>query len=505
MKIFSAEQVRKADAYTIEHEPVNSIDLMERASVQCYEWLLAKLAGRNPVFYIFCGPGNNGGDGLAIARMLWKANYMVRVAIPDEERKYSNDFRMNHTRLRESGIKPVYYSEALSWEPGESDIIIDAIFGSGLSKPISGLASEVIHFINRLDSFVVSIDIPSGLFVDHPVQKESPVVNADYTLSFQFPKLAFLFAENDLHVGEWTVLPIGLDAEMIDSEACSNFFTTKSTIKSLVKVRRKFSHKGTYGHALLISGSYGKTGAAVLSSKACLRSGVGLLTTHIPSSGYSILQSSVPEAMLSLDANDKECSRPPDLSPYNAVGVGPGLGTSAEAKSLMRLLIQDCKIPMVLDADALNILSEEKTWQAFIPVGSILTPHPKEFERLAGKSSNGFETLEKLKEYCIRHKVYIVLKGAYTITCTPSGTCFFNSTGNSGMATGGSGDVLTGIITGLLAQHYTALDACLLGVYLHGLSGDLAADESGKQAVIAGDIIQYIGRAYKKIESITAD
>jgi NAD(P)H-hydrate epimerase len=290
-----------------------------------------------------------------------------------------------------------------------------------------------------------------------------------------------------------------LHAEINESEPCNHYFVTKNGIKRLIKLRRKFSHKGTFGHALLISGSLGKTGVTVLASRACLRSGTGLVTAHIPISGYQIMQSSVPEAMISLDTNENDISRFPDLMPYSAIGIGPGLGTSSSSRNLLRLLIQEVKVPLVLDADAINILAEEKTWQAFIPAGTILTPHPKEFERLAGKSNNGFETLELLKNYCIRRRVFIVLKGAYTVTCTPSGSCFFNSTGNPGMATGGSGDVLTGIITGLLAQHYSVLDACLLGVYLHGLSGDIAAHEIGMESMIAGDLITYLGLAFKSL------
>jgi len=499
LKIFSVEQIRRADAYTIEHEPIRSIDLMERAAEKCFEWILAKLAGKKPEFYLFCGPGNNGGDGLAIARMLHKGNYTIHVAVPDPGTSLSVDFKFNLERLRDLGINPVSFIEGMHWNPGAEDIVIDALFGSGLSKPVSGQLGDLIKFINNLDCIIVAVDIPSGLFADHPAKKEDPIVNADYTLSFQFPKLAFLFAGNDIYTGEWVILPIGLDEYMIGSEACSNYFITHSGVSKLLKKRSKFSHKGTYGHALLITGSLGKAGAAILASGACLRSGAGLLTTHIPKCAYQALQSSVPEAMASLDVLDDSCSRLPDLAQYSAIGVGPGLGTSKEASNLLRLLLQETKVPLVLDADAINILAEEKTWQAFVPAGSILTPHPKEFERLAGKTGNGFELLETQRKYCIRNRVYIVLKGAHTITCSPSGSCFFNSSGNPGMATGGSGDVLTGIITGLLAQQYSALDACLLGGYLHGLAGDLAAGVNGQEALVAGDLIRFLGQAFMKL------
>ncbi len=500
LKIFSVEQTRRADAFTIENEPIASIDLMERAAKQCFEWILEKLAGSSPAVYVFCGTGNNGGDGLAIARMFTAANYKVTVAIPQDASKFSKDFEANLLRLRATECGVVSLSESLTWIPQENDILVDALFGSGLSKPLKGEFEEVIKFINQSQGSVISIDIPSGLFADSPAEiKKSDVVKADYTLSFQLPKLAFFMPENDEFIGEWVVLPIGLLPQFIESEPCKSFYISGSDIRPLLKVRKKFSHKGTYGHALILAGSLGKTGAAVLSAKACLRSGAGLVTSHIPRCGYEIMQSSVPEVMVSIDPSFDECSRLPDLSPFNAIGAGPGFGSGDEARSMVKLIMQEVKVPLVLDADALNILAENKTWLAFVPAGSILTPHPKEFERLAGKTNDSFERLALLRDFCIRNKVYLVLKGAYTVTCTPTGNCFFNSTGNPGMATAGSGDVLTGILTGLLAQGYTQVEACLLGVYLHGLAGDLAALQLGEEAVMAGDIIENLGNAYKEL------
>jgi ADP-dependent NAD(P)H-hydrate dehydratase / NAD(P)H-hydrate epimerase len=498
-KILSIDQIRQADAYTIEHEPISSIDLMERAATQAYEWILGKLSGRKPVFYVYCGPGNNGGDGLVLARLLNSSNYLVNLAVPEDEGKYSADFKINLERISRAGIKTVFLHETNNWNPTEDDVIIDSLFGSGLSKAVTGPLAEVIASINKMAGIVVSIDIPSGLFADSASIKSSAIIQADYTLSFQLPKQAFLFPENEQFVDEWIILPIGLHADYINGAACNNYFVDKEGIRPFLKKRAKFSHKGTFGHALLISGSYGKMGAAILASKACLRSGVGLITTHIPTCGYEILQTSVPEAMASVDPCQHDCSRIPDLAPYTAIGIGPGLGKSKEAANTVRLVIQDAKVPLVLDADALNILSEQKTWQAFIPAGSVLTPHPKEFERLAGKWNDGFELLRLLRDYTLRHKVFVILKGAYTITCTPSGNCFFNSSGNPGMATGGTGDVLTGILLGLLAQQYSTLDACLLGVYLHGLAGDIASETTGMEAMVAGDLINNLGAAFRKL------
>jgi NAD(P)H-hydrate epimerase len=500
IKIFAVDQIKEADAYTIANEPVASIDLMERAANACYQWLKTKIGDREPRFFIYCGPGNNGGDGLAIARMLRASQYQINICISSDQNLYSADSRENLNRLNKAGITVVDYVSALKWAPGPDDVIIDALFGSGLSRSLDGIFAEIINSINKSAAVVVAIDIPSGLFADKACSNHSLVVNADFTLSFQFPKLSFFLSENEIHTGEWIILPIGLHPQVIQEQHTNNYLVTKKDAQELRKPRSRFSHKGTFGHALLISGSHGKMGAAVLASQACLRSGVGLLTTHVPVCGYEIMQISVPEAMISVDPCQNDCSRIPDLSNYSAIGIGPGLGRSKEANNTLRLLLQETKVPLILDADALNILSEQKTWQAFIPAGSILTPHPKEFERLAGKWSDGFEMLELLREYALKHKVFIVLKGAYTITCTPGGNCFFNSSGNPGMATGGSGDVLTGILTGLLAQHYSPLDACILGVYLHGLAGDLAAAETGYEAMVAGDIAGYLGKAYKSLE-----
>jgi NAD(P)H-hydrate epimerase len=385
-------------------------------------------------------------------------------------------------------------------ETDEEEVIVDAIFGSGLTRLIKGFIAEVINKINGSAAVKVAIDTPSGVFSDSSsIQDGGAIVRADYTLSFQFPKLAFMMPENDPYVGEWHVLDIGLHHDYINSVTTDNFFTVKEDVVPLVKKRRKFSHKGTFGHALLIAGSYGKMGAAVLAAESCLRSGVGLLHVHIPKVGYQIMQTALPEAMISLDRYDNYFSEVPNLSMYNVVGIGPGLGTEHQSQMALKLLIQEFKAPMVFDADALNILSENKTWLAFLPAGSILTPHPKEFERLTGKWTNDFGKLEMQRDFAKRYNIYVVLKGAHTSVCTPDGKCYFNSTGNPGMATAGSGDVLTGIITGLLAQNYTSGQAAVLGVYLHGLAGDLSAKKLGQEAMLAGDMVSLLGKAWKQL------
>jgi len=277
-------------------------------------------------------------------------------------------------------------------------------------------------------------------------------------------------------------------------------FLTKEFISGKIKRREKFSHKGTYGHALLIAGSYGKMGASVLASQACLRSGVGLLTSHVPRLGYEIIQNSVPEAMISIDPFETVFSEVPELSPFSAIGIGPGLDKMPETQFALKALLQAKPNKLIIDADALNILSENQDWYGLLPENTILTPHPKEFERLAGPSSNSFQRLQIQLQFSAKYNVIVVCKGANTCITFPDGRVFFNSTGNPGMATGGSGDVLTGIIVGLLAQNYSPEDATLIGVYLHGLAGNLAATEFGEYSLIAGDIISHLGKAFLQLE-----
>jgi NAD(P)H-hydrate epimerase len=328
---------------------------------------------------------------------------------------------------------------------------------------------------------------------------QGAIIEADYTLTFQFPKLAFLFPENEQFTSKWFVLPIGLAEAFTDDVEVKNFTIDPEDAASLLKPRSRFAHKGHFGHALLIAGGYGKMGAAALAAKATLRAGAGLVTAHVPKSGYAIIQTAAPEVMVSIDENETHFSLLPELSSYNAIGLGPGLGMEKETRQAVKLLIQNAGIPLLFDADALNILSENKTWIPFVPPNSIFTPHPKEFERLVGKTANDFERNKRQREFSALHKVYVVLKGANTCISKPDGKCFFNTTGNPGMATGGSGDVLTGIILGLLAQHYHPQEACVLGVFLHGLAGDVAAKKHSHEAMIAGDIIEGLGKAFRLI------
>jgi NAD(P)H-hydrate epimerase len=342
--------------------------------------------------------------------------------------------------------------------------------------------------------------MPTGLFSDrHTNHRAGAVIKADYTLSFQFPKLAFMFAENDEYVGEWEIIPIGLHPDFIHEVKVKDYIVAREDLSGILHTRSKFDHKGRFGHALLLAGSYGKMGAAILASEACLRSGVGLLHTHVPKSGYSAIQTTIPEAMVTIDPHEEYLTNLPDLTPFSAIAIGPGIGFSDRTKNSLKLLIQNTSLPLLFDADAITILGENRTWISFVPKNSIFTPHPKEFERITEKAKDEFHRNQLQREFSMKHGVYVVLKGAQTCICAPDGTCYYNNTGNPGMATGGSGDVLTGLILGLMAQKYSPLWACILGVFLHGLAGDMAANDLGMEAMIAGDIIKNIGKAFKKL------
>ncbi len=376
--------------------------------------------------------------------------------------------------------------------------MIDAMLGSGLSRPLEGLLADVVRHINASGAPVVSIDFPTGLFCEDNRQNEPKnIIRADYTLSFQLPKLAFMFASNEQYLGSWYLIDIGLHPEAIQAATTRHFYLQASEIRNLYRPRKKFAHKGHFGHAYLMAGSYGKAGAAVLAARAALRTGVGLLTVQIPSAGYGVIQTAVPEAMCVPDEQPHFISEVADLEGYNVIGTGPGLNTHDQTARALKLLIQNTSVPMVLDADALNILADNLTWCGFLPKGSVFTPHPGEFDRLAGKSANEHDRFEKAIELAHRFQVHIVLKGAHTMVVSPDGRCFFNSTGNPGMASGGSGDVLTGMIMGWLAQNYSPLHSCLMAVYLHGRAGDLAANRKGYEGLTAGDIIEQIPKAIK--------
>lgn len=502
MKLFTCKQISEIDRLTMQLEPISSIDLMERASEQVANWMTQHVEKENKIFVV-AGPGNNGGDTLAVARLLAQRGFACSVSLADFGRQLSVDAAENLRRLEEQKKAAItrINSEADIPPIPPKTVVVDGLFGSGLNKPLTGLAKSIVKSINQSGATVISIDIPAGLFGEDNAENDAEtIIRATHTLTFQFPKLSFLFPENDQFVGNWKVLPIGLHPEAIAKTESRFFSVTKPFFSGVLKKRKRFDHKGTFGHALLIAGSYGKMGAAVLASRACLRSGVGLLTAHIPRTGYQILQTATPEAMTSLDNSETAFSAAPEISRFSAIGIGPGLDKEPETVLAFQSLLQQKPAKLVIDADALNILSANQNWYSILPENAILTPHPKEFERLAGPSANSWERLQKQIAFSEEHRVIVVFKGAFTTITTPDGSVFFNTTGNPGMATAGSGDVLTGIILGLLAQNHQPREAALLGVYIHGLAGDHAEGKLGQHSLIAGDIIACLGEAFLQLE-----
>ncbi|MGE5382683.1 MAG: NAD(P)H-hydrate dehydratase [Omnitrophica WOR_2 bacterium] len=501
-KILPVERIKQLDARTLLNESITSFDLMERAANQCFEWINL-IAGSIDSFKVVCGMGNNGGDGLVIARKLHKSGKNVEVFYIRHSQNATEDNIRNFKKIADTAglIVTEVFEEDPSIEINKGDVVIDAIIGSGLSQPVTGFIAEIIKQINESESYVISIDIPSGLFADKPIvsTSKSAIVKADYTLTFQLPKLAFFIPENDIYVGNWQILDINLDKSFIEKSTTDYFLIQKKDCQEIYRPRPRYSHKGTYGHGLLIAGSLGKIGASILASKAALRAGAGLITTHIPLCGMDAMHSNIPEIMIDLDQSETHNTVLPDLSGYNAIAIGPGLGMHDETKNMLKYLIQESKNPLIIDADALNILGENRTWLAFLPPDSILTPHPKEFERLTSKTDNHFSRLEILKAFSQRYKVYVILKGAYSAIGCPDGSVYFNPTGNPGMATGGTGDVLTGILLGLKASGYSSKNTCILGTWLHGKAADIAVKSITQPSLIASDIIKDLGKAFKKI------
>jgi len=504
MKIFPTSAIRQLDAYTIEHEPIDSLALMERAANALAKEIMSQWPDKEDTrFVIFAGPGNNGGDALAVARLLSEQGYKPVVYLFNTTGSLSADCEANRDLLTiADGVE--FYEVTKQFAPpqiSEDDVIIDGLFGSGLNRPLTGGFASLVRFINAVEATVVSIDIPSGLMgEDNTSNVMENVVHADYTLTFQFPKLAFLFAENEQYVGAWKVLDIGLDKEGIRQTYTPFELGDSRKMRYQLKIRSRFAHKGDFGRALLVAGQQGMAGASVLAARACLRSGVGLLTVHVPLCNNTIVQTSVPEAMTSLDYNEFCFAEAPDLAPYQAIGVGPGLGQAECTQQALYSLLSHSDVPMVLDADALNLIGENHTYLRRLPKGSIITPHPGEMDRLVGKCHNSYERLSKAMNLAQTCGLYIILKGAYTAVLSPDGSCWFNVTGNPGMATGGCGDVLTGVILALLAQGYDADTASRLGVCVHGLAGDLAARDKGEIALTASDVVDNLYKAWKALE-----
>ena len=503
MKILTTEQSRALDAASIQLQNITSHELMERAAKACSERLLALVPEKDTIS-IFCGSGNNGGDGLAIARLLLAKGRKIQVFYLATSAQRSTDCEVNWKQLSEIQPGALHTVTALSdlHTPinTEANYAVDALLGTGLSRAPEGLVAETIDFINASYRFVISIDIPSGLFADTSSAQHKSIIRCHLCLSFQFPKLAFLLPQNQAFVPEFELLPIGLSISELNSVSTNLHYLTAGEIAGLLKPRLKFSHKGHYGHALLLAGSKGMSGAAILAAEACLRSGAGLLTLHSVAETIQALQSRLPEAMSAQDVHASYISQVELSEKYDAIAFGPGTGTAAETETVLKKIIQYTGSSLIIDADGLTLLASNKTWLEYMPAATILSPHPGEFERLTEKVQDDFDRLSVIRQFAMRYNCLLLYKGAHTIIAMPDGNLFFNSSGNPALAKGGSGDTLTGILLGLLSRGYTSPQAALIGTFVHGLAADLCAETISQESVLASDLSKALGAAFRYLE-----
>lgn len=495
MKLFTTAQIRELDRYTIENEPIASIDLMDRAANVLYWRFIANFTYKQPVCVI-AGPGNNGGDAIALASMLLSSGFMVNV-YQVHTGSLTTDCKENKKRLLD--IFPDSYTEIQhKFEAPEitrDTIIVDGLFGSGLSRPLTGIYAETVNWMNFSACKIFSIDIPSGLLGEEDHLKNGPTVKAFLTISLQFPKLSFFYPENEEFIGKWEIDDIGILKEAIQKFETRYYYLEQCDVEKLVKRRSRFSHKGNFGHALIIAGNKGMAGASVLAAKAAMRTGAGLVTVSGPEENRTIVQTAIPEVIFHAD-NTSELN---STENFDVVAIGPGIGMSEETVGMLKNILKNIHKPCVVDADALNIIATHHLIE-FLPPKSIITPHPKEFERLFGTTASTYERLMKAQQIAVQRDIYIVLKGAYTAIITPDAGLYFNSTGNPGMATAGSGDVLTGILAGLMAQGYSPAEAAKLGVFVHGKAGDSALETESEESMMASDIISNLGKVFKLLK-----
>ena len=504
MKIFTSTQIHELDRYTIEHEPIKSIDLMERAAKAITHAITEEWTTHTPVV-VFAGPGNNGGDALAVARLLINEGYKVKTYLFNITNHLSDDCVLNRQRLLDGKHAKDLIEVTAKFDPPELTadmLVVDGLFGSGLNKPLAGGFASLVKYINQSPAKVVSIDVPSGLMSeDNTYNVRANIIHAYLTLTLHERKLSFLFGDAQQFIGKLKVLDIRLSPEYIQKTEAQYHVLEENDIRSRLLHRDDFAHKGNMGNALIVAGSYGTAGAAVLATRACLRSGVGKVTAITPRKNYDIMQIAVPEAVLQMDHEETAFTEAVDTDGFDALGIGPGLGRQETTAIAMIAQIRRAQCPIVADADALNILASHRAWMQQLPKGIIMTPHPQELDRLTGSPANAdYERLHRTCELAKSLQAYIILKGHNSALCLPNGNVFFNPTGNSGMATAGSGDVLTGIITALLARGYHQQNACMVGMYLHGLAGDLAAKELGKESLVASDIIDHLPQAFQYLE-----
>ncbi|WP_299212157.1 NAD(P)H-hydrate dehydratase [uncultured Dokdonia sp.] len=498
MKIYSRKQIYEAHKITAEKEKLPSINLMERAGGYMYEWVNERLKGGKVPIKVFCGIGKNGGDGMVLARYLIENNYNVTTYIVNYNTKRVPDFLEAYSRLKSATKNwPIVLKEGDELpEISPQDIVIDAIFGIGLNRAAQDWVKKLFAAINDSKAYVLSVDIPSGMYMDLSPQEGDVIVRPRFTLSYQAPKLPFFLPATAPIMQAWDILNIGLDPEYLITTPTDVELIGKQEVIKMYRSRDQFSHKGMFGHSVLIGGSYGKMGAIVLSSKAAMRAGSGMVTAYVPQLGVPILQTAIPEVMTETDNfNGKVLEEIDFQTEANAIGIGPGMGTDPKTAKAVEAFLKGQKTPMIIDADAINIIAANPTLLEHVPNLSIFTPHLGELERLIGTWKDDFDRLKKTAEFAKNHDIIIVMKGAHTIV-TYDMKLYINDSGNPGLATAGSGDVLTGVITGLLAQSYHPMEAALMGVYFHGRAADIAINQYGIEGLIASDVTEFLGRAY---------
>ena len=495
MKILSPDQIYQADKFTIEKQEISSEELMERAAIGLFNWLHQRLEGAPVLIHLFCGIGNNGGDGVALARHLLEHGYHIKVYVVNYSEKRSQEFLNNLDKLKSRKVWPEFLEEGSDLpEIGNRDILVDAIFGIGLNRPPAPWVARLIQHMNGSGAFVVAVDVPSGLFADRE-PAEGSAVKAQFTLAIQAPKLVFFLPGTGRYTEAWDVIDIGLDPGFLQELDATYQFVGLEQVRPWYRPRQRFSHKGTFGHSVLIGGSYGKTGAIRLAAEACLKAGSGMVTALVPDCAYTPLQTGILEVMLLAERGERELEDLQFDLEAAAVGIGPGLGTASVTAKAFATFLEAYSGPLVVDADGLNLLAKAPELLEKLPPNTILTPHPGELKRLVGEWKDDFEKLEKAQQFATKYGLILVLKGSYSITLH-AGKGFVNSTGNPGMATAGSGDVLTGVITALLAQGYDPLKAAVFGVFLHGQAGDIRVADTGYEALVASDLVHGLGAAY---------
>ncbi len=506
MKILSLNQIKKMDQYYIDSKSISSIELMEKAAKSCFEWIKKNnFLKKNIPFTILSGTGKNGGDGLCIAKKLNIYGAKTYIYIIHISNNLSDEFLIKKQQMLNEKINfyDIYENSKIPTFNKKS-YLIDTIFGIGLNRNIEKFWSYFFNFINKIKfKSIISIDIPSGIFVEKHNDNFNSIIKATHTLTFQVPKIPFFLPDYEKYIGNWHILNFMSTNKFLKNVKTKLFFIEISNIKKIIKKRKKFSHKGNYGHGLLIGGSYGMIGSMVLSAKACFKSGIGKLTVYIPNCGYDIIQCTIPEAILITDKENYFINNINFIEKVNSIGIGMGMGLKTKTVYAVESFLIYCnnkkKKNLVIDADAINILGIKKKLIHLLPKETIITPHIKEFKRLFGSWENDYQKINILKKKSKEHKIFIILKGAHTIISTPDGEIYFNSTGNPGMSTAGNGDVLTGIIVGFLSQGYSPKESCIISVFLHGLSGDLASSKLGEESITSTDVIKFLPMAFKKI------